>query len=103
MKYLAQTIKINGQSIQGPLDGIDTISDIINNVLPFIISIAAIILFFVLVWGGYDYILSQGRPEKVKAGKAKITTGLIGFGLLILSFLMVRVIAVVFGLGGGLF
>lgn len=98
----AQEIKVNGMSITGPLVGYATIGDIINNVVPFIMTMAGIILFFVLMWGGVDYVTSQGQPEKLKTANAKITAGVIGFVLLVLSFLITRVLAYIFGVGEGI-
>lgn len=98
----AQEIKVNGMSIKGPLEGYSTIGDIINNVVPFVMSLAGIILFFVLMWGGFDYVTSQGVPEKLKTANAKITAGVIGFVLLVLSFLITRVLAYIFGVGQGI-
>lgn len=88
--------------IDGPLVGIENLSDLVNKVLTFFIPFAALVLFGVLVWGGYDFLLSQGVPEKVKAGRAKITAGLIGFGLLISSYVIVKLIASILGLGEGI-
>ncbi len=102
-KFLTQRIEINGQPIEGPLEGINNIGDLINRLLPFFIGIAGIILLFVFIWGGYDLIMSQGDANKVKSAQAKITTGLIGFILLILSYLITSLIARIFGLGGGFF
>ncbi|MCX6731328.1 MAG: hypothetical protein NTZ55_05780 [Candidatus Roizmanbacteria bacterium] len=101
-KILAQNISVNGTAIQGPLVGYNNIGDIINNVVPFVMALAGIILFFVLMWGGLDYVTSQGMPEKIKSANAKITAGVIGFVLLVLSFLITRVIAYVFGVGQGI-
>ncbi len=97
----AQSINISGTPITGPLVGYNTIGDVVNNVVPFVMSIAGIILFFILMWGGYDYLMSQGAPEKIKSANAKITAGVVGFVLLILSFLITRVITYIFGIGGG--
>jgi len=102
-KYLAQNISIGGQDIQGPLQGINNIGDVVNRVMAFVIPLAAVILIFVLIWGGFDFMMSQGNPEKVKSGRAKITTGIVGFILLAVSYLVVRFISSVFGLGEGLF
>ena len=98
----AQDINVNGMSIKGPLVGYTNIADIINNVLPFVMTLAGIILFFVLMWGGFDYVTSQGQPEKLKTANAKITAGVIGFVLLVLSFLITRVLAYIFGVGQGI-
>lgn len=101
--FLAQNLDINGTSIQGPLDGsITNLGDLVNRVLTFLLPLGGIVLLFVLIWGGYDYMMSQGNPEKLKGAQAKITTGLIGFFLLITSYLFVRVIAAIFGLGTGI-
>lgn len=100
---LAQGVNINGQQITGPLSGITTLADLVNKVTSFIIPVAAIILLFVLIWGGYDFMMSGGAPEKVKGAQAKITTGIIGFVLLICSFIIVKLIALIFGFGGGIF
>lgn len=85
-------------TIKGPLaDKITGISDILNIVLSFLIPIAGLILFFVFVSAGYDFLFSQGNPEKVKSAQAKITTGIIGFIFLTLSYFLVRAIALIFG------
>lgn len=104
---LAQGITINGQHIEGPLKGfggqpIEKLSDVINILVVFLYPLAGILLFIFLVWGGYDFLLSGGDPEKVKSGKAKITSALIGFILLVLSFFIVRLFSYIFGLGSGI-
>ena len=104
--FLAQSLQIDpgGTQIQGPLDSsVDSLGKIITKVLGFIMPMAGIILLFVLISGGYDYMMSQGNADKVKSAQGKITSGIIGFILLIVSFLFVRLIAVIFGLGGGIF
>lgn len=108
MRYFAQSLKIgdgpNISPIQGPLDSsVDSLGAIITKGLGFIMPMAGIILLFVLISGGYDFMMSQGNPDKIKTGQAKMTTGIVGFILLIVSFLVTRVIASIFGLGGEIF
>ncbi len=107
MRFLAQSLNIgtdNPVKIEGPLDdSVSSLGQIISKGLGFIMPMAGIVLLFVLISGGYDYMMSQGNPDKIKAGQAKITSGIIGFVLLIISFLVTRLIAYVFGLGGGIF
>jgi len=98
----AQDVNVNGMTIKGPLVGFNNIADIINNVVPFIMSLAGVILFFVLMWGGFDYVTSQGAPEKLKTANAKITAGVIGFVILVLSFLITRILSYIFGVGQGI-
>lgn len=106
MKYpslLVQEINVGGQKITGPLVGINKPADVINKLIPIVMGFAVIILFFVLVWGGYSFMTSQGNPDKIKAARSKITTAIIGFVLLIFSYVVVRALSTIFGLGTGIF
>ncbi len=107
---IAQQVRFGGGSgtapivIQGPLKNINSLGDLINKLVTGLIyPLAAVILFFILVWGGYDFMFSQGNPEKLKTARAKITAGIVGFVLLVVSYLIVRVIAFIFGIGEGIF
>ncbi len=104
---LAQSLQIgSGPSvtpitIKGPLGpGLVTLSDVISRVLLFLVPLASIILFFALVSGGFDILTSQGVPDKLKSGRAKITAGIIGFILIAFSYVIVQIIAYVTGLDG---
>ena len=104
---LSQSVNFNGQEIKGPLVGangqpIENLGQLVSRVLTFLLPLAGVILLFVFIWGGYDYMMSQGNPEKVKSAQAKITTGVIGFALLIFSYLLVRLISTIFGLQSGI-
>ena len=104
MKHLlAQNLQIGGQNFKGPLDpNLNTIGDVVNTVVfNFLIPISAVILLFVFIWGGYDFLLSQGSPDKIKSGRAKIVTGLIGFVLILMAFTFAKLGAYIFGLGNG--
>lgn len=103
-QYLAQNLTISGTQIQGPLaPGINTIGDIISKLLTFIIPIGGILLLFVIIWGGYDIIMSQGSPEKWKNARNKITYGVVGFVLLAVAFLLIKLVENIFNLRTGLF
>jgi len=87
--------------IEGPLRpelAAAGVGGIISMLLSFLYAIAAVILFFLFVWGGFDILTSQGNEEKVSSGAQKITSGVVGFILLLLAFFVTRVVAFVFGL-----
>ncbi len=98
---LAQRLQIGNEPIEGPLQGIDTIGDLVSKLMEFATPFALIILFFVFVWGGYDLLLSQGRPEKIKSAKAKFTTGIIGFALIVSAYIIAFLFKYIFNLGNG--
>ncbi len=104
---IAQSIEISNK-IEGPLKGpggmpINNLGDIISIVLKFIIPLGGIILFFVLVISGIGIMTSAGNPEKLKTAGARITTAIIGFVLLILTYVIINFVSKIFGLGTGLF
>lgn len=110
-QQIAQQIEINNQRIEGPLIiknvkgeiiSDPKLADIISVILRFMMPLAGVILLLILIWGGYDYILSQGNQEKIKSAQAKITAGIIGFALIIFSYFIVRLISFIFGFQRGI-
>jgi TRAP-type C4-dicarboxylate transport system permease small subunit len=103
MKYLAQQIVIDEKTIEGPL-AFNTLGEVISRVVNvFLIPIASVILLLVFIWAGYDFMMSEGNPEKIKSAQAKITSGIIGLVLLISAFLIVRVVELILGFRSGIF
>ena len=103
MRYLAQQVKINDQIIEGPLQ-FNTLGEIVSRVVNFfLIPISGVILLLVFIWAGYDFMTSEGNPEKIKSAQAKITTGIIGMVLLVLAFLIVKVVELILGIETGIF
>lgn len=103
LSSLAQTVNVGTQRIQGPLQGIENIGDVVNILTLFLLPFGAIVLFFVLLWGGYDFMTSAGNDEKIQSARMKMTAGVIGFVLLAVSYILVGLISGFFGLGGELF
>ncbi len=87
----------NVQKICSKLVGINTVGDLINKVLTFVFPLAGVLLFLILVWGGFDYLTSAGAPEKVKSAQAKITSALIGFFILVFAFAITKLIGYILG------
>jgi len=76
-----------------------TLSSLITVALPYLFSIAGLILFAYLVWGGFDYLTSMGDPKKAEAGKNKITYAVLGFIIIFASYWLVQIISRLFNLG----
>lgn len=77
---------------------INTIGDVINVLTSFLYPIAGVLLFIYLAWGGFNFLLSRGEKEKVQQGKDKITAAIIGFAILMVSYILVRIISSILGL-----
>ncbi len=103
MNRLLAQLTIGNEKINSPLDPkLQTVGDVVGRITNFLIPIGAVILLFVLIWGGYDFMLSQGSPDKIKSARLKITTGLIGFVLMVFAYIITKFVANIFDLGGGL-
>jgi hypothetical protein len=83
--------------IQGPL-AFSSIAELMNRLMLFLVPFAAVVLLVAFIWGGFDLLLSQGDPGKIKKGRMKITSSLIGFMLIIFAFIIVKAIAYIVGL-----
>lgn len=75
-----------------------TIGDIINEALKYIFPAAGLILLLYLIYGGYQLMLSGGDPKAVESGKQKITSAIIGFVIVFISYWLVQIIGEVLGI-----
>lgn len=78
----------------------------ISVILKNIYVLAGIILFALVIFGGFSVISGAGEndPKKTAAGKKAITSALIGFLIIFASYWIIRIIEVITGiniLGGG--
>jgi len=87
------------QGIKGAA-GFGSIGEIISNLLQNIYVLAGILLFVLLIIGGFSFIIGAGEdnPEKAKKGKQAITAALIGFAIIFCSFWIIKIIQIVTGL-----
>ncbi len=78
----------------------NTIGDIINQLLKFIYPLAGILLFVMLILGGFDLLTSAGNEEKVKKGQGRITSAVIGFAILFAAYWIMQIIQIILGAEG---
>lgn len=84
------------------VDGVPTLQCleiVFGNLLTISSGFIVLILFIMLVVGGFNYLSSFGDAEKIKKAQATIRFAIIGFILFIASFLILRIIDIMF-LGG---
>ena len=75
----------------------------LGKIVTFVIAIVSIIAVLAtllyLVWGAIKWITSGGDKTKVEAARGQIVAAIIGFIIVILSFVIVNVVARLLGLG----
>jgi len=58
----------------------------------FIVGISGLAAFFMLVWGGFQWLTSAGSPSKISEAKDRITSAILGLIIILASFLILKVI-----------
>jgi len=72
--------------------------EILSQVLKFAFPFAGLILFFVLISGGFQFLTSAGNPESMEKAQKKITNAVIGFFIIFLSYWILQIIENIFGI-----
>ncbi len=72
-------------------------SDLINNILPNIYVAAGLVIFFMIVFGGFTIISNAGNKDKIADGTKTITSAIMGLLVLFASYWIIQLIQVVTG------
>ncbi|MFZ2199714.1 MAG: hypothetical protein WAV40_02920 [Microgenomates group bacterium] len=76
--------------------GTESIGEIINNFLPAMLTIAGLILFAMLVSGGFTMLAGAADKEAQEHGKKQITSAFIGFFIIFLAYWIAQILEVIF-------
>ena len=71
------------------------ISKAVNN---FVFPIAGIILFLMLVFGGFQMLMGAANSKSLEEGKQRVTSAIIGFIILFASYWIIQLIEIIFHL-----
>ncbi|MBW7955146.1 hypothetical protein H3C66_00265 [Patescibacteria group bacterium] len=75
---------------------LSTPGGIITELLRYIFPAAGLILFVMIVWGGFEMMTSSVAGKK-DAGRQRVTTAVIGFLLLFATYWIAQLVEAVFG------
>jgi uncharacterized membrane protein len=70
---------------------------IISAALPYVFTVAGVLLLIYLLLGGLGYMTSRGEPKAVEEAKNKITYALIGFVVIFVAYWIVQIVGTVLG------
>lgn len=79
-------------------DELSSPAGIINRALLFIFPLAGLILFVMLIWGGFEMITGATNSKAKTQSSQKIFAAIIGFMLLFASFWIIQIVEYVFNL-----
>jgi hypothetical protein len=81
---------VNSQLLNS--DGSLNPAGVINRALTFIFPLAGLILFVMLVWGGFEMLTGAASKKSLDAGKQRVVAAIIGFLLLFASYWLVQIV-----------
>lgn len=70
---------------------------LVNNILPNIYIAGGVIIFFMILFGGFTIITNAGNKDKIADGSKTITSAIIGLLVLFGSYWIIQIIQVVTG------
>ena len=59
---------------------------IVGRIIQAFLSIFGVLFLALMIFGGYKWMIAQGREEEVKKGKDIIRSAIIGLGIVLLSY-----------------
>lgn len=68
------------------------ISKFLSNLIVLIYIVAVIVLIFMLLWGAFDWMISEGNKEKLQAAQSKIISAIIGLMLFAVAFAIIQIL-----------
>lgn len=69
-------------------------TEFISDIFAFLLSISGGILLLLIIFSGYQFMTSQGNPEKIQAARERLISAIAGFLFLVLSLVILEVIGV---------
>ncbi len=68
------------------------ISKFLSNLVILIYSLAAVVLILMILWGAFEWIISEGDKEKVAGAQKRIINAIIGIILFAVAFAIITVL-----------
>jgi hypothetical protein len=79
---------------------IGSLASLFSNIIQAITALAGVILFIMLVMGGFTFLFSGGDQKKLEKAKGTITNAILGLAILVGSYLILLVLEQVTGIKG---
>ena len=84
-----------GDKTINPVAKFDSIGTFVNLIVPIMMIMGGIATLFMLLYGAFMYITSQGNPDKIKKSQATLMYAVLGLFLVVASFILTKIIGFV--------
>jgi hypothetical protein len=89
--------EINPLTFSANQNDLSTPASIINRFFVFAMPLAGLLLFIMLVIGGFEMVSKAATKKSIDSGKQRIKAAIIGFLLLFVSYWIMQIVEIVFG------
>jgi hypothetical protein len=79
-------------------DNANIVGGIISALLPYVLTIAGLILFGMLIAGGFSMLTAAADPKKAESGQQLITNAIIGFIIIFTAYWLTQILEIVLGI-----
>ena len=83
--------------MQGDVAQLRDLEGVFGNVVSVVLGLAGVVLFIMLILGGFSYITSGGDPKKVESARNTLTYAIGGMIFIALAYLIIKFIEVFTG------
>ena len=89
-------------TLDNPITGINSIEDLIAEILKIVVTIATPIAILAMIYSGFLFVKARGKPEELESAKTTLKYTIIGIVVLLGASLLATVIkGTIQGLGAG--
>ena len=86
-----QGIKVEGLKVKY-LTHEGLVGNIVSDIAPIVLGLAGFIAVIMIIISGIQFMASSGNPEAAAAARGRLVFALIGFGLIVLSYVVLRLV-----------
>jgi len=78
--------------------GSESLGGIVSAFLPYLLTLAGLILFGMLIAGGFTMLTGAANKESAEKGKKMLTSALLGFFIIFLAYWIAQILQVIFNI-----
>ncbi|MBN1169051.1 hypothetical protein JXA63_04135 [Candidatus Woesebacteria bacterium] len=67
------------------------------NIIRVVVGLGTIVLFIMLIVGGFNYMTAGGDPQKSAAAKRTLTSAIVGITIIASAYMIIRIIEAITG------
>jgi TRAP-type C4-dicarboxylate transport system permease small subunit len=86
-----KSIQINGVGNMPQGGATDALPNILRTGFDVLVLSAVILCLIYFIWGGINWMMSEGDKQKLNQARQKLVYSIIGLGVVFMSFLMINV------------